>query len=99
MQGPRVTFPRAGDGDATVIPERFGRVELSADQVLYRAGLGAARVRYSAQTRANAWEERRAENDLILEVSPRDLGRPHVHEVGGLRAARGHSTEERRVSL
>ena len=38
-------------------------------------------------------------NDLILEVSPRDPDQPHVHEVGGRRAARGHSTEERRVSL
>ena len=46
----------------------YRRVELSADQVLYRAGLGAARQRYAAQTRANAWDERRAENDLIQEV-------------------------------
>ena len=38
-------------------------------------------------------------NDLILEVSPRDPDQPHVHEVGGRRAARGHSTEERMVSL
>jgi outer membrane protein len=68
VQGPRVTFPRDGTGDATVLPERYGRVELTVDQVLYHAGASAARIRYQSQTRANAWEIRRAENDLILSV-------------------------------
>ncbi len=68
LQGPRVTFPRLGAGDDTVIPERFGRVELSVEQILYRAGLGAAKERYGAQTRANGLEVSRQENDLILEV-------------------------------
>jgi outer membrane protein TolC len=68
LQGPRVTFPRDGEGDATVLPERFGRVELMVEQVLYRPGLGAARERYAAQTRANVWDYRRTENDVIQEV-------------------------------
>jgi len=67
LQGPRVTFPRLG-GDDTVIPERYGRVELSLEQPLYHAGMGAARTRYAAQTRANATELERQRNDLILEV-------------------------------
>jgi outer membrane protein len=68
LQGPRVTFPKAGNGDVTVVPERYGKVELSIEQILYRAGLGAARERYAAQTRGNEWEALRAENDLIHEV-------------------------------
>lgn len=68
LQGPRVSFPRDNQGDETVLPERYGKVELNVDQPLYRAGLGAARERYGAQTRATVWDYRRAENDAILEV-------------------------------
>lgn len=68
VQGPRITFPRGSAGDATVLPEQYGRVELSIEQVLYHAGAGAARERYQSQTHANAWEIRRAENDLIQSV-------------------------------
>lgn len=68
LQGPRVTFPRAGSTDATVLPEQYGKIELTLEQLLYRPGLSAARERYQAQSRANAWEERRTENDVILEV-------------------------------
>jgi len=67
-QGPRVTFPRGTRGEAIVLPERYGRVELILEQVLYRPGLGAARERYGAQTRANEWELRRAENDVTLDA-------------------------------
>lgn len=68
VQGPRATFPRAGDGDATVLPETYSKIEINIDQPVYRAGMGAARIRYAAQTRANALELSRAENDAILEV-------------------------------
>lgn len=68
LQGPRVTFPRGTGGDATVLPERYGRVELMLEQLLYRPGLGAARERYGAQTQAHAWERRRTENDVIWEA-------------------------------
>ncbi len=68
LQGPRVTFPRAGDGDATVLPERYGKLELDVDQPLFHAGMGAARERFGAQTKATEWEEKKAENDLILDV-------------------------------
>lgn len=68
LQGPRVTFPRLDNGDETVVPERFGRVELNVEQILFHAGAGAARERYSAQTRANADDFRRQRNDLVLEV-------------------------------
>lgn len=68
LQGPRVTFPRAGSTDATVLPEQYGKIELTLEQLLYRPGLSAARARYQAQSQANAWEERRVENDVILEV-------------------------------
>lgn len=68
LQGPRVTFPRLGSGDDTIIPDRYGRVELNVEQPLFRAGLGAARERFRAQSRANATEVRRQENEVILEV-------------------------------
>jgi outer membrane protein len=68
LQGPRITFPKAGDGDVTVVPEQYGEVRLTLEQILYRAGLGAARERYAAQTRGNAWDVLRAQNDLIQEV-------------------------------
>ncbi len=68
IQGPQVFFPRAGNTDATVLPERFGQLEVSLEQPLWRAGRGAARQRYGAQSRANDLEARRAENDLALEV-------------------------------
>lgn len=68
LQGPRVTFPRAGSGDATVIPEQYGKVEINLEQVLYHAGGGAVRDRYGAQTRATAWEFQRAQNDAVQEV-------------------------------
>ena len=68
LQGPRVTFPRDGSGDVTVLPERYGRITLTIEQTLYRAGMGAARTRYDAQTRSTQWEVRRAENDAIQDV-------------------------------
>ncbi|MGC8666584.1 MAG: TolC family protein [Chthonomonadales bacterium] len=68
LQGPRVTFPRAGSGDVTVLPERYGQVALSVEQPLFRAGIRAAGMRFAAQTQANLLELRRQENDLALEV-------------------------------
>lgn len=68
LQGPRVTFPRAGDGDATVLPEQYSRVELSLEQLLYRPGASLARGRYAAETRANALDLLREQNDLRLAV-------------------------------
>jgi len=68
LQGPRVTFPRAGTGDVTVLPEQYGQVALSLEQPLFRAGIRAAGARFTAQTRANLLELKRQENDLILEV-------------------------------
>jgi len=67
-QGPRVTFPRAGGSDATVLPEEYARAELMLEQLLYRPGIGPARARYQAQLRANEWEYRNVENDLVLDV-------------------------------
>lgn len=68
LQGPRVTFPRGSAGDATVVPERYSRVELNLEQTLYRPGLSAARERYGAQSRANQWELLRVENEAIRDT-------------------------------
>lgn len=68
VQGPRITFPRAGDGDSTVMPEQYADARVTIDQPLFRVASGAARERYGAQIRAAGWEEARAENDLILSV-------------------------------
>src|SRR5258708_3413718 len=67
-QGPRVTYPQAGGGDGTVLPERYGQAALIIDQLLYRAGAAAAGDRYSALNSAAHWDYLKAENDLILEV-------------------------------
>lgn len=68
LQGPRVTFPRATPGDETVVPERYGRLELLIEQTIYRAGLGSARARYDAQNRAAEWELRKAEEETAVDV-------------------------------
>lgn len=69
LQGPHVTFPRVtSDGiyDATVLPEQYGRVGLTIVQPLYRAGLGAARQRYAAQSESAVQDYRRALADVAL---------------------------------
>jgi outer membrane protein len=68
LQGPRVTFPRGAAVDATVLPEQYGRLEISLEQTVYRPGLAAARTRYGASTRANGLQIDRAANDFALEV-------------------------------
>lgn len=68
LQGPRVTLPRVTPGDETVVPERYGRLELLIEQTLFRAGLSSARARYDAQNRAADWELRRAEQETAVEV-------------------------------
>lgn len=72
VQGPTVTFPRPLSGGglepATVLPNPYNRVEITLEQPLYRAGLGAARSRYAAQTQATLTEYRRAENDTVRDV-------------------------------
>ncbi len=68
LQGPTVTFPRSGSEDATVLRDRYGKVELRAEQTIWRPGLGAARERFAAQMRLAQWDYLRAESDLMLEV-------------------------------
>src|SRR5690242_13395687 len=36
LQGPRVTFPKAGAGDATVLPEQYADARLTIDQPIFR---------------------------------------------------------------
>jgi outer membrane protein TolC len=87
LQGPRVTFPRPNGTDATVLPERYGRLQLTVEQTLFRAGLGAARDRYSALTGAARWEVVKAEADLALEV------REAYYQLGSARAMRAAADE------
>ncbi len=49
-QGPRVTFPRPDYTPATVLPEGATRLDLVLEQTVYRAGIGAAKQRYAAQS-------------------------------------------------
>ena len=67
-QEPRVTFPYPNYQPATVLPESYSKVELSVEQVLYRAGIGAARARYAAQSGAVAADYRRELSDIALSV-------------------------------
>ncbi len=69
LQGPHVTFPRVTPGgiyDATVLPEQYGHVGLTIEQPLYRAGFGAARQRYAAQSASTIQDYRRALADIAL---------------------------------
>ena len=67
-QEPRVTFPYPNDAPATVLPESYSKVELSIEQVLYRAGIGAARQRYAAQSGAVTANYRKEISDIALAV-------------------------------
>ncbi len=66
VQGPRVTFPRPDGPSATVLPEEVGRLDLIAEQPLYRAGKKAAQERYSATLGGAEWEYRRALAEIDL---------------------------------
>ena len=67
-QEPRVTFPYPNNQPATVLPESYSKIELSVEQVLYRAGIGAARQRYAAQSEAVSADYRKEILDLSLSV-------------------------------
>ena len=67
-QEPRVTFPYPNYAPATVLPESYSKIELSIEQVLYRAGIGAARQRYAAQSGAVSADYRREISALALAV-------------------------------
>ncbi len=67
-QEPRVTFPTPQYQPVTVLPESYSKVELSVEQVLYRAGIGAARQRYAAQSGAVSADYRKDVLDIALSV-------------------------------
>ncbi len=68
LQGPRVTFPRPGAPDATFLPEEYAQAQLVVEQLLYRPGASAARMRYGAQVAAALLQYDQARADLALEV-------------------------------
>ena len=67
-QGNPVRFPRPDGTQATFLPDSFVRLELTVEQLVYRPGIGAARVRYRAQTAAADEEFRKAQGELALNV-------------------------------
>lgn len=68
LQGPRVLFPRSDRGDETIVPERYGRLELMVEQILYHAGAGAAKTRFNAQNRSVEWDLRKAEQETAVDA-------------------------------
>jgi outer membrane protein len=66
LQGPRVTFPRPDGTGGVVLPEDFAQLHVIIEQTLYRAGLGAARQRYTAQSTALEYDLRKAQADIAL---------------------------------
>lgn len=68
LQGPRVTFPRGATGDATVFPEEFGRVELTVEQALFRAGYGEAKGLYNTQRSAADLQFQIAVGSVVYDV-------------------------------
>jgi outer membrane protein len=85
VQGPRVLFPRPDNTEATFLPEDFGRVDLVLEQPLYRAGLGAARKRYAAESAVAEQEYSMTLADLALAVRKAYLNVQRAES--GLRAA------------
>ena len=67
-QGPRVTFPRPDYTPATVLPEGAARLDLVLEQTVYRAGIGAARQRYAAQSALVTEDYRKTLSDLAQTV-------------------------------
>ena len=63
-QGPRVTFPRPDYTPATVLPEGAARLDLTLEQTVYRAGIGAAKQRYAAQSALVTEDYRKSLSDL-----------------------------------
>ena len=51
-----------------MLPEGYGQFTLIAEQTLYRAGFGAARQRYAAQSASANQDYRKALADLALSV-------------------------------
>lgn len=71
LQGPRASLPQSGftdTADTVVLPERVGRLEVTLEQPLYRAGMGAARNRYRFELSAGELEYRRALTEIVLTV-------------------------------
>ena len=69
VQGPRVDFPRPDNQLATVLPEGAARLDLIFEQPLYRAGLKAAKERYTAQLSAGELDFRRTLSEVALAVN------------------------------
>ncbi len=98
LQGPRLSYPRGAAGDAIVLPERYIRVGLVLEQLLYRPGLGAAKQRYASLSSANRYSVLRAQNDLVRDV------RGAFYRALGARAARtvaqdGEALAEKHLQL
>jgi outer membrane protein TolC len=87
IQGPRITFP-ARDEEATVVPRRRLRLELTAEQVLFRPGARFAGTRATAAEEVADLELRRAEEEVALAVA-RAFLRALSARAGAEAAARG----------
>ncbi len=78
LNGPRITFPRAEDGEATVVPRSRARLELTAETPIFHAGAAGAARRARASTTVA---------DLGLEQALADLRRDVKRAFFGLLAA------------
>lgn len=95
LQGPRATFPRPDGSQATVLPEEVGRLDLTIEQPLYRAGQRAAQERYgSAQSEAE-WEYKRAL--AAVAVATRKAYIDVLRAEAGVRTAEDGLTAAQRV--
>jgi outer membrane protein TolC len=85
VQGPHVLFPLPDYRQATVLPEEAERLDLVVEQPLYRAGLGAARTRFAAESAQAEQNYLKALADLALAVRKAYLN--VLQAESGLRAA------------
>jgi HAE1 family hydrophobic/amphiphilic exporter-1 len=88
LQGPEITFPEGDEGEAVVVPKQRLRLELAAQQVLYRPGGRLAALRSDAAVQVADLELGRAEGDVANEVTRAFLG-ALAARAGAEAAARG----------
>jgi outer membrane protein TolC len=68
MQGSRMTFPRPNGTEGVFLPENFARLDVTVEQLIYRAGEREAKQRYLAQREGVDWDYRRELHGVLLSV-------------------------------
>src|SRR5207237_654735 len=74
LNGPRITFPRGTDGEATVVPRSRLQLQVTAEAPIFHAGRGSAARR--ARAEAAAADARELAAAALNRLIGRPLGQP-----------------------